>query len=236
MLPDPRAGPAGHRDRHLAADRAHAGPGAGAAAAGDPGRLPQLDPGPGDAARRRAAVQGRRARPALPRAGAAARRRARSSCSPPPGSRCSRSTRRTACPSGATTSGPTTWSSRCCTSAGRTCRGSRSPRRRPRATREEIAIRLKLAGSKLFVSSFDRPNIQYRIVPKNEPKQAAAVAPAHRARRGSRDRVLPVAGLDGEDRGVPHRQRDPGAAVPRGPRRRRRGPSTRRASCARTAW
>ena len=40
-------------------------------------------------------------------------------------SRCSRSTRRTACPSGATTSAPTTSSCRCCTSAGRTCRGSR---------------------------------------------------------------------------------------------------------------
>jgi ATP-dependent DNA helicase RecQ len=39
------------------------------------------------------------------------------------------------------------------------------------ATREEIAIRLKLAGAKLFVSSFDRPNIQYRIVSKNEPKK-----------------------------------------------------------------
>jgi len=39
------------------------------------------------------------------------------------------------------------------------------------ATREEIAIRLKLAGAKLFVSSFDRPNIQYRIVPKNEPRR-----------------------------------------------------------------
>ena len=39
------------------------------------------------------------------------------------------------------------------------------------ATREEIAIRLKLAGAKMFVSSFDRPNIQYRIVPKNEPKR-----------------------------------------------------------------
>ena len=39
------------------------------------------------------------------------------------------------------------------------------------ATREEIAIRLKLAGAKLFVSSFDRPNIQYRIVPKNEAKK-----------------------------------------------------------------
>jgi ATP-dependent DNA helicase RecQ len=39
------------------------------------------------------------------------------------------------------------------------------------ATREEIAIRLKLAGSKLFVSSFDRPNIQYRIVQKNEARK-----------------------------------------------------------------
>ena len=48
---------------------------------------------------------------------AAARPRARS--------RCSRSTRRTASPSGATTSGPTTWRCRCCTSAGRTCRASR---------------------------------------------------------------------------------------------------------------
>jgi ATP-dependent DNA helicase RecQ len=38
-------------------------------------------------------------------------------------------------------------------------------------TREEIAMRLKLAGARMFVSSFDRPNIQYRIVPKNEPKK-----------------------------------------------------------------
>jgi ATP-dependent DNA helicase RecQ len=39
------------------------------------------------------------------------------------------------------------------------------------ATREEIAIRLKLAGARMFVSSFDRPNIGYRIVTKNEPKR-----------------------------------------------------------------
>jgi len=39
------------------------------------------------------------------------------------------------------------------------------------STREEIAIRLKLAGAKLFVSSFDRPNIQYRIITKNDPKK-----------------------------------------------------------------
>jgi ATP-dependent DNA helicase RecQ len=39
------------------------------------------------------------------------------------------------------------------------------------ATREEIAIRLRLAGARMFVSSFDRPNIQYRIIAKNEPKR-----------------------------------------------------------------
>jgi ATP-dependent DNA helicase RecQ len=40
-----------------------------------------------------------------------------------------------------------------------------------RATREEIAQRLNLTGARLFVSSFDRPNIQYRIAAKNEPKR-----------------------------------------------------------------
>jgi ATP-dependent DNA helicase RecQ len=39
------------------------------------------------------------------------------------------------------------------------------------ATRTEIAQRLNLNGARQFVSSFDRPNIQYRIVPKNEPRR-----------------------------------------------------------------
>jgi len=39
------------------------------------------------------------------------------------------------------------------------------------ATRTEIAQRLNLTGARHFVSSFDRPNIQYRIVPKNEPRR-----------------------------------------------------------------
>ncbi|MFT7838109.1 DNA helicase RecQ [Saccharothrix sp. BKS2] len=39
------------------------------------------------------------------------------------------------------------------------------------ATRAEIAERLNLTDAKHFVASFDRPNIQYRIVPKNEPKK-----------------------------------------------------------------
>lgn len=39
------------------------------------------------------------------------------------------------------------------------------------ATREEIATRLDLTGARHFTASFDRPNIQYRIVGKNEPKR-----------------------------------------------------------------
>jgi ATP-dependent DNA helicase RecQ len=40
-----------------------------------------------------------------------------------------------------------------------------------RATHAEIADRLNLTGARHFVASFDRPNIQYRIVPKNEPRR-----------------------------------------------------------------
>ncbi|HEU5353400.1 MAG TPA: DNA helicase RecQ [Actinocrinis sp.] len=37
------------------------------------------------------------------------------------------------------------------------------------ATHAEIAQRLNLVDARHFVASFDRPNIQYRIAPKNEP-------------------------------------------------------------------
>ncbi|MBB4894669.1 ATP-dependent DNA helicase RecQ [Streptomyces olivoverticillatus] len=39
------------------------------------------------------------------------------------------------------------------------------------ATRTEIAARLGLQQARHFVASFDRPNIQYRIAPKNDPKK-----------------------------------------------------------------
>src|SRR5882757_4089849 len=39
------------------------------------------------------------------------------------------------------------------------------------ATHAEIAARLNLADARHVVASFDRPNIQYRIVPKAEPKR-----------------------------------------------------------------
>ena len=38
-------------------------------------------------------------------------------------------------------------------------------------TRAEIAERLDLRDARQFVASFDRPNIQYRIVPKTEPRK-----------------------------------------------------------------
>jgi ATP-dependent DNA helicase RecQ len=38
-------------------------------------------------------------------------------------------------------------------------------------THAEIASRLNLEGARHFVASFDRPNIQYRIVPKREPRK-----------------------------------------------------------------
>jgi ATP-dependent DNA helicase RecQ len=40
-----------------------------------------------------------------------------------------------------------------------------------KATHAEIAQRLNLGEAKHFVASFDRPNIQYRIVPKNSPQR-----------------------------------------------------------------
>ncbi|MBV9921363.1 MAG: DNA helicase RecQ [Pseudonocardia sp.] len=40
-----------------------------------------------------------------------------------------------------------------------------------RATHAEISQRLKLEDARQFVASFDRPNITYRIAPKNEPRR-----------------------------------------------------------------
>ena len=75
---------------------------------------------------------------------------------------------------------------RCCTSAGPTSRGSRSPRPRPRRPTPRSPTRLQLGDARHFVASFDRPNIQYRIVPKNDPQGPAARPAAHRAPRRRR--------------------------------------------------
>ncbi len=39
------------------------------------------------------------------------------------------------------------------------------------ATAAEISTRLELTAARRFVASFDRPNIEYRIVPKDKPRQ-----------------------------------------------------------------
>ena len=52
-------------------------------------------------------------------------------------------------------------------------------------TRREIVERLALADAREFVSSFDRPNIRYRVVPKNDSRrQLAAFMAAHRGESG----------------------------------------------------
>ena len=41
-------------------------------------------------------------------------------------------------------------------------------------TRREIVDRLGLAGARVFVGGFDRPNIRYRVVPKQSPREQLA--------------------------------------------------------------
>jgi ATP-dependent DNA helicase RecQ len=52
-------------------------------------------------------------------------------------------------------------------------------------TRREIRERLALVGAREFVASFDRPNIRYAIVPKEDPRrQLLALLAAHRGEAG----------------------------------------------------
>lgn len=102
-------------------------------------------------------------------------------------------------------------------------------------TRNEIAQRLSLTDAHHFVSSFDRPNIRYRIVEKNEVRKQLLdmIRTEHEGESGvvyalSRARVEETAeflcnqGIDA----MPYH-----AGLSR-----RCAPPTRRASCARTAW
>ncbi|TQJ75731.1 RAD3-like DEAD/DEAH box helicase [Streptomyces sp. SLBN-31] len=62
-----------------------------------------------------------------------------------------------------------------------------------RATHEELTQRLHMPTARHFVASFDRPNIQYRIVPKADPTAEQLLAflrEEQRRRRGHR--VLPL--------------------------------------------
>jgi ATP-dependent DNA helicase RecQ len=127
----------------------------------------------------------------------------------------SRSMRRTVSRSGVMTSAPTTSVSRCCTSAGRPCRAS--PSRRPRRGRPTPRSPSDCnSEARHFVASFDRPNIQYRIAPKEQPRSNCSTSSAPSIRM-PRHRLLPVAGLGGEDGRPARRQRHPSSAVPRWP-------------------
>ncbi len=66
-------------------------------------------------------------------------------------------------------------------------------------TRREIVERLQLDAARIFISSFDRPNIRYRVVPKeNGSRQLTEFLSAHRGQSGivyafSRKRVDTIA-------------------------------------------
>ena len=59
-------------------------------------------------------------------------------------------------------------------------------------TQREIAERLQLEDAEWFVSSFDRPNIRYNVVQKDNGKRQLLDFLATPSRRG-RHRLLPVA-------------------------------------------
>ena len=107
------------------------------------------------------------------------------------GSRSSPSTRRIACRSGGTTSGPSICSSRVLHE-----RFPGVPRIALTATadpqtRDEIMRRLALDGARVFISSFDRPNIRYTHRRQGRAARAApALHPRGACRRGGH-RLLP---------------------------------------------
>jgi ATP-dependent DNA helicase RecQ len=102
-------------------------------------------------------------------------------------------------------------------------------------TRNEIVTRLELARPEQFVSSFDRPNIRYRIVEKLQPRRQLLEFPARRAPARRRHRLLPVAaqgGRDGRSSCAP-RASTPSPTTP-ATRRRSAAPGRRGSSRART--
>ncbi len=83
-------------------------------------------------------------------------------------------------------------------------------------TRKEIAERLSLTDAPQFVASFDRPNIRYEIVDKqNATTQLKTLHRDERHARRGRRGLLPVARQGRGRRGVAQRGRHSRAALPR---------------------
>ena len=113
-------------------------------------------------------------------------------------------------------------------------RADRDRDRRPPTPRSPT--RLKLGEARHFVASFDRPNIQYRIVPKDEPRRQLLdlLRTEHPGDAGI-VYCLSRASVDKTAEFLVA-QRHRGAAVPRRARRAAPAPPTSPGSCARTAW
>ena len=104
------------------------------------------------------------------------------------------------------------------------------------ATAAEIVTRLRLDDAAQFVASFDRPNIEYRIVAKDNPRCPAAHPAAHRAPRRRRHRLLPLAQVGRADRRVPRRGRGSRRCRTTRASTRASARRTRAASCASPGW
>ena len=103
-------------------------------------------------------------------------------------------------------------------------------------TRTEIRARLGLAEARVFISSFDRPNIRYTIVDKDDARTQLLRLSPQRTPRGRRDRLLPLAAQGRRNRRVAGRE---GRARPALSRRDGRGdarPTIRRVFSATTVW
>ncbi len=206
VLSDSGAGARRRRRRRLAADRADAGPGGGPARSRRARGVPELLARRGPSSRRSSSkvragqidllyvaperlVTERQAR------AAGSNRR----------SRCSPSTRRTACPSGATTSGRSTCSSRCWPSAIPGVPRIALTATADAATRQEILTRLKLERRARVHLQLRSPEHPLSDRGAGQSAQAAAAVHSRRARRPLGHRLLLLAQVRGRNGGVPRR-------------------------------
>ena len=144
-------------------------------------------------------------------------------------SRCSSSTRRTACPSGATTSAPTTCGSRRSSPSSATRRRWPAPRRRRRRWPRRSSRASACASPSACAPGFDRPNLSFDVLPFDGEgsvarKRATLVAGVRMRREPAGRRLLRHAQEHGGDRRAARRR---GPARRRLPRRhaRRRAPA-----------